>query len=127
MPGLTGLASLKAMVYFWTIYWSGVYGIDPAFALAVAHVESRTAHQEFRVGLLCHKWYGPFNIEKGFKKRWPDIDTIQGNCRAGVRALRGSNPRRVLQRYNAAFNEGYYRAIMAARRKYQTKLAGRGK
>lgn len=122
VPILKGSAALKAIIYFWTIFYSNTYGVDPAFALAVAHIESRTHTQEFRTGLLCNKWYGPYNIHKDFKHRWPNIDTIQGNCQVGVMALRGSSPRKILKKYNAEFNEAYYQEIMKATKMYKEKL-----
>ena len=113
---------IKAMIVAWTIHYAAQYGVDPAFALAVAHVESRSKNQEFRIGLLGKKWYGPYNIHKDFIHRWPEITTIPGNCKVGVRALRGGSPRAVLKRYNKAFNNAYFCAVIKEARKYRKEI-----
>ena len=120
MP-ITGAA---ALIIVWTRVYASIYGVDPAFALAVAHVESRTAHQEFRVGLIGGRYYAPYAIHKDFMRLrgWP-VDTLQGNIEAGVRALRGSSHRAVLRRYNREFTEDYYRAVELAAKEYRRKLA----
>lgn len=107
------------LIIWWTAFWCAHYGVDPCFSLAVAHVESRSADLDFRTGLLGGKWYGPYNVHRDFKKKWPDIDTISGNCRRGVAALRGRHKRRVLQRYNRQFSEAYFQAVLKAERKYR--------
>lgn len=118
---------MSLLIIFWTLFWCQVYHVDPAFALAVAHVESRAPGREFRTGLLAGKWYGPFNVHKDFRKRWPEIKTISGNCRIGVRALRGSNPRKILRRYNRNFNQAYFRAVIRAHKKYAQYREAYGK
>lgn len=107
------------LIYFWTAFWCQVYGVELPFALAVAHIESGTSVVQFRVGLLANRFYGPFNIHKDFRRRWPDIDTIEGNCRAGVRALRGRDKLRILKRYNPQATQAYLRAVLGARKKYE--------
>ena len=96
------------------------YGVDPEFAQAVMIVESRPAggaEMEFRVGRLGKsRYYGPFGIEKSFLKKW-DIANPFVNVEVGVKALRGSDKRRVLKRYNASFNEAYYREVRRVERK----------
>jgi len=99
------------------------YEVSPAFALAVAHVESGTASQEFRVGLLGATYYGPMGIHKCFLNRWP-IDDFRENIRVGVKALRGRNLRHILKRYNAAFTESYWRAVKSAERRYRQEGFG---
>lgn len=92
-----------------------IYGVEPDFAWAVARVESGLpGGPEIRCGPLgrCGKYYGPMGINRCFKTKWP-IDDPYVNVEVGVKALRGADKRRVLQRYNAAFNESYYRAVMA--------------
>lgn len=111
-------------IIFWSAFWSAQYGVDLPFALSVAHVESRAPGHEFRIGLLGGRWYGPYNIDAGFKFRWPDIDTIRGNARAGVRALRGRDKRQILRNYNRAFTQAYYQAVMRAERRYRKVMRG---
>lgn len=107
------------LIYFWSGFWCAHYQVDLPRALAVAHVESRGAGQEFRVGLLGRRWYGPYNVHRDYAKRWPDLATISGNCRRGVAALRGRDLRRILGIYNADFTEAYYQAVLRAERKYR--------
>jgi hypothetical protein len=98
------------------------YGVEPEFALAVARVESGTRTEMLRFGPMgrSKKYYGPFGIERSFLRRWP-IDNPFVNVEVGVKALRGRDKRRVLQRYNASFNEPYFRAVMAACRRYKSE------
>lgn len=99
-------------------------GIEPAFAMAVAHIESRFGGKEFRVGLMGgSRYFGPMGIHRCFKKRWP-IDQPETNIKVGCWALRGvgsnvSRQRSRLKRYNASFNCGYWRAVRGAVRKYR--------
>jgi hypothetical protein len=111
-------------IYFWTLWYCHLYGVDPAFALAVAHVESRAPGQEFRTGLLGGRWYGPFNVEKSYKAKWGDIDTIRGNTMAGVRALRGRGITEILRRYNSTCTGEYIQAVREATKKYHRRLKG---
>jgi hypothetical protein len=112
------------LIYFWSGFWCTHYGVDLPFALAVAATESGVPGQEFRVNLLAGKWFGPYNIHKDFLLRWPDIDTISGNCRAGVRALRGRDKRRILKRYNPEMTPEYYQAVMRAEKRYRRVMRG---
>jgi len=110
------------LIVFWTVFWCSHYGVDPTLPLAVAHIESRSPGREFRIGLLAGKWYGPYNIHKDFKKRWPDIAAIEGNCRAGVRGLRGQDKMKVLKRYNPEATQAYLAAVMKAKNRYRRIL-----
>lgn len=87
-------------------------GVEPAFALAVARVESGTASQQFRCGPIGKKgrFYGPFGIHRDYRQRWA-IDRPEVNVQVGVRALRGQDKRAVLRRYNKSFNKEYWRAV----------------
>lgn len=101
------------------------YGVEPEFAYAVARVESGgQGVTEIRCGPLGRSgtYYGPFGIHRDFRRRWP-VDDPFVNVEVGVKALRGRDKRRVLQRYNASFNEAYYRAVMAIYR--QAKREGK--
>jgi hypothetical protein len=92
------------------------YGVEPEFAYAVARVESGTRTEALRFGRLGRsRYYGPMGINRCFLARWP-IDDPYVNVEVGVKALRGADKRRVLKRYNAAFDEAYYRAVMATYR-----------
>lgn len=111
----------RQIIVSYTKIMSEKYGVDAAFALAVAHIESRAPGQEFRHGLLAGKWYGPFNIHKDYLNKWP-VDELQENCKRGVMALRGTNQRQILRRYNAEFNQAYYLEIEKAILKYRREL-----
>lgn len=94
------------------------YGVDPAFATAVATVESRKDGHEFRIGRLGRsRYYGPMGINQSFLSKWP-IDNLFTNIEVGVRALRGPQDK-VLRRYNAECNDQYRRAVRLAMRQYQ--------
>lgn len=117
-------ALLIAWIKFCAIHW----GVDPAFALAVAHIESRVpGEQEFRIGKMSKSFYGPFGIHKCFLKQPIDgvvypIDEWPINVWIGCRALRGvktkAGARKRLRTYNATFNQGYWKAIKVAWGKY---------
>jgi hypothetical protein len=114
-----------ALLMAWLKACALTYGVEPEFAWAVARVESgRPGAAEIRCGPLGRtgKYYGPFGIHREFKRRWP-IDNPYVNVEVGVKALRGADKRRVLRRYNASFDESYYRAVMALYR--QAKREGR--
>lgn len=118
---MTGLPA--AILLAWMQACCTVYGVEPEFALAVARIESGTKTAWLRCGPLgkAGKYYGPFGIHRDFRKKWP-IDNPYVNVAVGVRALQGRDQRRVLQRYNAEFNEAYFRAVRAVYR--QTKRRG---
>jgi hypothetical protein len=94
------------------------YGIDPNFALAVAEVESSYKGERFRFGKMGKgTYYGPFGIHKCFLKKWA-INDPYINTEVGIRALaRYKDQRKSLKKYNAAFNEGYYRTIKKLEKK----------
>ena len=108
---MTGLALAALLAWFQTC--GALYGVEPEFAWAVARVESGVpGGPEIRLGPLGRrgKYYGP-------------IDDPYVNVEVGVKALRGADKRRVLQRYNAAFNEAYCRAVMSTY--HQAKREGK--
>jgi hypothetical protein len=89
-------------------------------------VESGCRMNEIKVGPLggSGKFIAPMGINRCFRTKW-DIDDPFENIRVGVAALRGRDERQVLKRYNAEFNEGYYRAVMACKRQYVRNWAAR--
>jgi hypothetical protein len=91
---------------------SAKYKVDPYFALAVAETESSCKGQQFRFGKMGKgTYYGPFGIHRCFLKKWAINDPLV-NTEVGIRALaRYSSQRRALQKYNASFNEAYWRRI----------------
>jgi hypothetical protein len=114
-----------ALLLAWLKACALIYGVEPEFAWAVARVESGgPGVDEIRCGPLGRtgKYYGPFGIHREFRRRWP-IDNPYVNVEVGVKALRGRDKRQVLKRYNASFDEAYYRAVMAIYR--QAKREGK--
>lgn len=108
-----------AVFLAWVMACSQYYGVQPEFALAVARVESGTTTEWVRFGRLGRsRYYGPMGINQCFLKKWP-IGNPYINVAVGVRALRGADQRRVLQRYNEKFDEDYFRAVMALSRQHQ--------
>lgn len=100
------------------------YNVDPAIAMAVARVESGNRKREFRVGLMGKTYYGPFGIHRCFLQKWP-IDRLETNIEVGIRAIgRCRDLRKSLKRYNATFNETYYRAVLASARQYRRSGVG---
>lgn len=93
------------------------YGVEPATALAVAHIESRKGKDEFRVGRAGKYWL-PFGIHKCFLSRWR-VDDLETNIQVGVSSLKGKDLRRTLRRYNATFDNAYWNAILKAREHYR--------
>jgi hypothetical protein len=116
---INGIAA--ALLMAWLQACALTYGVEPEFAYAVARVESGVpGGAAIRCGPLgrAGKYYGPFGIHRDFRKRWP-IDDPFVNVAVGVKALRGPDKLRVLKRYNASFNQAYYRAVMAIYRQAQ--------
>jgi hypothetical protein len=110
------------------IKYANMYNVDPAFLIAVMHIESRNPKtgEEFRFGKMGKTYYGPCGIHKDFLKKWP-IDNLETNIEAGARALRGvgyneSLQKRRLHRYNASCNSSYLKAVMSAKRKYAMQI-----
>jgi hypothetical protein len=102
------------------------WDVDPAFFIAVMHIESRKGNQEFRVGKMGKTYYGPCGIHKAFLSKW-DIDDPKINIEVGARALRGVGYNEQLQikrlkRYNASFNIAYWKAIKSAKQKYSNEI-----
>lgn len=99
------------------------YNVEPAFAMAVAHIESAKNGKEFRVGRMGRTYYGPMGIHRCFLNKWA-IDNAEVNIEVGVRALSGvgydeGRQRNRLKRYNSVCDEGYLRAITQAKTKYR--------
>ena len=88
------------------------YGVEPAFALAVAEVESSCKGKRFRFGKMGRTYYGPMGIHRCFLSRW-DISDLYINTEVGIRALsRCGDRRKLLKKYNAEFTESYYKRVL---------------
>jgi len=94
------------------------YGVDPNFALAVAETESSCKGRQFRFGRMGRSHYsGPFGINRCFLSRW-NVDDPWINTVIGIRALaRYQDKRRTLMKYNANFNESYWRRVKELERR----------
>ena len=93
--------------------------MDPYICLGVAGAESSLGEVEFRFGPMGRTYYGPFGIHKCFLEKWK-IDDPYVNTEVGIRALaRHKNLRRSLKKYNAEFNESYYKRVIYLARKYR--------
>ena len=104
----------------------------PEYVMAIAHIESRLGHREFRVGPMGHgTYYGPMGIRYdcsriGFKK-------IEGNIDIGAGALsriNGNRPvkdlktlKKVLKKYNASFDSKYWYQVRSAIKKYENRVS----
>jgi hypothetical protein len=120
----------KALLVAWIKVCAAHWNVDPALALAVAHIESRApGKQEFRVGKLG-RFHGPFCIHEGYLRQPIDgvvypIDEWPINVWVGCRALRGIRTERMakkrLKTYNATFNRPYWLAIRRAWEKYKNQ------
>lgn len=113
------------LIRAWCSAYALRYGIEPAAAMSVAKIESSKGKQEFRTGLVG-RYYLPMGIYKGC--RIPGVADLETNIRVGVSALARYGPirndadlRRSLKRYNASFDESYWRAIVQARNHYRQK------
>jgi len=99
--------------------------VDPAFPLAVAHIESRKIVKdqivrEFRTGLIGKgkkKYYAPFNIHPDYLKKGWRIDDLKENIYYGVRRLKQGPS--VLPFYNKSCTQAYIKAVKKATRRYQ--------
>ena len=110
-------------MFAWIGSIAQAYGVCPSFAQAVAVVESRPAGTEIalRVGPIGGgRFYGPFAIHKDYLKRWP-IDVPWINCVVGVRALRGKDKKRVLQRYNRSWTPAYHAEVMRIKKQIERR------
>jgi hypothetical protein len=108
----------------WICVYAKKYKVEPAFAIAVAHIESRIGKFEFRTGQMSKSFWGPMGINKCFFKRGWQIDKPIINIEIGVRALKnvGNNEylqKRRLHTYNTEFNYSYWSQIKKAKRKYR--------
>jgi hypothetical protein len=95
--------------------------VDPYICLGVAGAESSTREVEFRFGKMGRsRYYGPFGIHKCFLDKWR-IDDPYVNTEVGIRALarHKDDLRRSLKKYNAEFNEGYYKRVIFLAKKYR--------
>jgi hypothetical protein len=119
----------RAVLVAWIKVCAAYWNVDPALALAVAHIESRIpGKQEFRVGKVGKSFYGPFGIHRCFLKQpikgvmYP-IDEWPINVWVGCRALRGiktkARAKRRLMTYNETFDSSYWLAIRRAWKKYK--------
>lgn len=102
------------------------YNVDPAFLIAVMHIESRKGNQEFRFGRIGKIYYGPCAIHKDFLKKWA-IDDPETNIEVGARALRNVGyddrlQKKRLYRYNTICDPAYVKAVMQAKQKYRREL-----
>lgn len=98
---------------------SAFYGVEPEFALAVAHIESRTSTEYVRQGQIGRVGYwAPFAIHPDYKKRWA-VDYAPINVLVGVKALQGKDKLRVLKRYNREYTRSYGAEVMKAYRKHK--------
>jgi hypothetical protein len=96
------------------------YGMDPYVCLGVAGAESSLGEVEFRFGKMGRsRYYGPMGINKCFLEKWNIADPYV-NTEVGIRALaRYKDLRRSLKKYNAEFNEGYYKRVIYLTKKYR--------
>lgn len=110
------------LIKAWISAYAVKYNVDPAFATAVAHIESRKGRQEFRTGRLSRTYYGPMGIHKCFKHL--GIDQTERNIEVGVEALRGvagdtTKQKKRLRKYNTSFNMAYWKQIKQAEGRYR--------
>lgn len=103
-----------ALLLAWMKACCIVYGVEPEFAWGVLRVESGVpGGPAIRLGRLGgSRYFGPFGIADVYGND-VNLSNPYVNILIGVAALRGQDKRRILRRYNAAFNEAYYRAVMA--------------
>lgn len=111
-----------ALLLAWMEVVSAHYGVDANFAKAVAITESRPkggSEFEIRIGPMGKngRYIGPMGISKCFAKKY-DIYNVWENIRIGIKTLNG-NERKALKRYNASFNEAYYKEVMRIKYKLQ--------
>ena len=114
MPTYGQSATIDAPAWWlcWIRICSEKYGVDPNFCLAVFETESSDKHHQFRFGKMGRgTYYGPAGIHKCFLKKWNISDPLV-NTAVGIRALaRYRDHRRTLMKYNAEFNEAYWRRV----------------
>lgn len=103
-----------AILVAWMRACAQVHGVDPAFAQAVAIVESRPVggDMEMRVGPLgkSGRFIGPMGLNRCFA-RDANIYNPFINVLIGVAALRGQE-KKALRRYNASYTPAYYHEVM---------------
>lgn len=113
-----------AILVAWIHACAQVHGVDPAFAQAVAVVESRPkgGGMEMRVGPIgkSGRFVGPMGIAKCFEND-ADIYNPYINILIGVCALRGPE-KKALRRYNASFDTAYYHEVMRIKAKLKKEL-----
>jgi len=94
------------------------YGVDPNFALAVAECESSSKGTRFRFGKVGKYWL-TMGIHQCFEGRW-NLRDWKVVTEVGIRALsRYKDKRKALKKYNASFDESYYKRIVYLTKKNQ--------
>ena len=118
---MTGLEKLVLMT--WIIACAKLHGGQPDFALAVAHVESRSGKQEFRIGRVG-KFFLPFGIHKDYARKWPHLDLWPVQVYWATKRLAQFTGREKegLKKWNTEFNQAYWLAVKGAWEKYKKKL-----
>ena len=120
---------LTPALLLWLHTCCAAYGVEPAFALAVAQVESGCPGQEIRLGPLGKKgvYAGPFGLHRAYCREHFGVDPVdpEVNIAIGVRALRGPDKRSILRRYNTEWNRAYEQAVMTRYQSLNSMCAGR--
>ncbi len=120
---------LTQALLLWLHTCCAAYHVEPAFALAVAQVESGCPGQEIRLGPIGKKgiYAGPFGLHRAYCREHFGVDPVdpEVNIEIGVRALRGPDKHRILRRYNREWNRAYERAVMAKYRRLKSMEAER--
>ena len=121
---------LTPALLLWLHTCFAAYHVEPAFALAVAQVESGCPGQQIRIGPLGKKgvYAGPFVLHRAYCREHFGVDPVDPavNIKIGVRALRGPDKHRILRRYNREWNRAYERAVMTRYRRLKSLCVGRG-
>ena len=105
----------------WLLLWLQIcctaHGVDPAFALSVAQIESGTRTQEVRLGPIGKGLAGPFGLHRAYCREHFGVDPVvpEVNIAIGVRALRGKDKVQVLKRFNPEWRKDRYLACVMAK------------
>lgn len=99
---------------------------EPAYVMAVAHIESRKGKREFRTW-RTGKYYQPMGLQYGQYRRFARmgllIDSLDGNIEVGAMSFAGihtlSALKRRLRRYNCTFDNAYWNQVCKAIGKYR--------
>jgi hypothetical protein len=103
------------------------YHTKPEYVMALGHIESRKGKFEFRTW-KTGKYYQPMGIHEYalYERGWP-VDTLDGNIEVGARALKGiqslNDLKHRLRKYNATFNQAYWKQVLMAIHKYTGKVS----